>query len=263
MAAWLAVLQSSASAMADEVTVRRGDVEATLSYQPRQDFGYRSHLTIVRAGTTAYDRDVRGRGCGDRCSPVDFGTLRPLRVADLSGDDDPEVVLQLHTGGAHCCFLGEVFQRRGDTYDVAQRNFGDGAVDVKDVDGDGTSEIRTGDTRFSYAFTAHAFARLPLQVWEFRHRRFADRTRSYPGALRADASRWWREYVRRRGGSNDVRGIFAAWAADTTRLHHSRKAKRELARGVSNGWFPSVFGDPGGRDYAARLWRFLKRIGYR
>jgi hypothetical protein len=220
-------------------------------------------LTIVRTGVTAYDEAVRGRGCDDRCLPLAFGGERPLKVADLSGDGEPEVVLRLHTGGAHCCFFAEVFQRLGETYDVAQRNFGDGGVEVVDVDDDGISELRTGDARFAYAFTAYAFSRLPVQVWHFRNRRFADRTLAYPRVLRQDAARLWRTYTRHRGGGRDVRGVFAAWAADAARLGQTRRVKRELTLGVRSGWFPSEFGGAGGRAYSSKLWRFLGRIGYR
>ena len=234
---------------------------ATLTHQPRSDFGYRSSLSIEVAGATVYDEPVIGLGCEDRCIPFTF-RQPALHVVDLGGGSEPEVLVRLSSGGAHCCFIVHVFERSGDSYELTQRDFGNPSVRVLDLDDDGTAELRTGDNRFAYRFSSYAGSWFPVQVFKFEQGRFVDRTRSYPWLLRQEARKLGRLYHRYRGRGGDLRGIFAAWAADAARLGQSRKVRRELTRGLRSGWLAAP-GRADGRPYARKLWRFLERIGYR
>ena len=70
-----------------------GRVSATLSYR-EQDFGYRDfRLKIRRAGQTVLDA-APGRPIGQGWRPVE------LRVLDLNGDREPEVLWPTSTAGA-------------------------------------------------------------------------------------------------------------------------------------------------------------------
>jgi hypothetical protein len=52
-----------------------------------------------------------------RVWPANFGSYRKSVVArDLDGDGEPEVVLGLYTGGAHCCYYAEVYRYAKGSY---------------------------------------------------------------------------------------------------------------------------------------------------
>jgi hypothetical protein len=240
---------------------RSGEVEATLSYQPRADYGYRSTLTIRVGDAILHEQPVVGRRCKSRCFPFKYKGPA-LYVGDMNGDSEREVIVRLFTGGAHCCFIGQVFERSDGRYHLSQRDFGNPAIVVEDVDGNGTIEIKTGDDRFAYAFTSYAGTRFPLQIFKVEHGRFVDRSRAYSPVLRAEARRLWSEYQRWRGRGGDLRGVFAAWAADAARLGRRGKVRRELFRGVERGWLSPVSGQAGGHGFRGKLWRLLGRIGY-
>jgi hypothetical protein len=232
-------------------------------------------LTVERADALLFDDAVVPEGCErGYCDHGGFGRFGPsLRIADFGGDLGPEVALTFYTGGAHCCFGVQVYrQAAGGGYRLGpERDFGNPPVRMRDLDADGRPEFVTGDNRFAYKYTAYAFSRFPLQVWSYENGRLVNRTRSHRPDVRADAARHWREYRRRRGGRMDMRGVFAAWAADTCLLGRCGRVGREVRRGVRRGWlgnppppFPG-FKDPSpaGRRYARSLLRFLDRTGYR
>jgi hypothetical protein len=258
LAACVVLVCLAAAANATTEHASSGDLDATLTYVRRADVGYRIRLTVTVAGATVYDRPVVGLGCGDHCFPESFGGRRALGLANLTGSKEPEVVVELYSGGAHCCIELQVLERSGAGPDLLRRSFGNASVSIVDLDGDGRAELKTQDDRFAYRFTSYAGSWLPVQVLALDGRRFVDRTAAYPRLLRREAARTWRRYVRHRGHRHDVRGVFAAWAADTVRLGHTGKARRALAQGVQRGWLA-----PAAHSYATRLWRFLDRIGYR
>jgi hypothetical protein len=70
---------------------------------------------------------------------------------DLTGDRVRDVVVLLHTGGAHCCTNGVVLSLGRDSLRRAGIVAGgDGEIQFEDVDGDGTFEVRVQDWRFAY-----------------------------------------------------------------------------------------------------------------
>jgi hypothetical protein len=258
LAACVVLLFLPAAANATTEHASSGNLDATLTYVRRADVGYRIQLTVRVGGVTVYDRPVVGLGCGDHCFPENFGGHRALRLANLTGSKEPEVVVGLYSGGAHCCIELQVLERSGAGPDLLRRSFGNASVSIVDLDRDGQAELKTQDDRFAYRFTSYAGSWLPVQVLSLDGTRFVDRTRSHPRLLRREAATTWRRYLRYRGHDHDVRGVFAAWAADTVRLGHTGAAKRALDQGVRHRWL-----GPAARSYAARLWRFLDRIGYR
>jgi hypothetical protein len=260
-------LLAPAAAGAQQLTVSRGDVSATLSYsRDAADFGYTTEkLTIVRGGQMLYDAIPHPAGCQDfACGPtVGFGFGQPpLIVRDLNADGEPEVIYTAYTGGAHCCILAQVFELApgGAAYTAADRFFGDPGFGLGDLDSDGRLEIVTADDAFAYRFTSYAFSGLPLQVLRYDHGRFADVTNAFPGALRREAGVFWHAYKRLRKNRDDTpRGLIAAWAADQYRLGKRRYALEILHREARRGYLSHP--DASGKFIRA-LDRFLRRGGY-
>jgi hypothetical protein len=184
-AALLLLLAGTARAATD--TARRGDVTATFTHTATS-----LHLTIARAGAVVYDRPVSSRYCGSACAP---GGVRGPSVHAVDLDGSTEVVLDLYTGGAHCCTVEQVFSYVGGPharYRLAERNFGDPGAVLRDLRHDGRDEFVSADDAFAYAFTDYADSGLPVQILSFSRGRFHEVTRRYPSLIRSDAAKWWR-----------------------------------------------------------------------
>jgi hypothetical protein len=249
------------AAGAKEVTVKTGDVEATLSYT-KTEFAYSAdRLKITRAGVVLHDEIPDPAACEDiGCSPtVDF---EPLAVRDLDGDGEPEVLVNYFTGGAHCCSVLEVFGLNSDVsgYDPRDRNFGNGGYSIEDVDHDGRSEIFTTDDTFAYRFAAYVYSGRPLMILRFENVEFVDVTRKFPRLVRKDGVAYWKQYRRaRKEGAEAARGQIAAWAADRYLLGKRSQTLRILKRERSRGHL----GKPkSARRFIRVLDQFLRRRGY-
>src|SRR5437764_8897950 len=99
------------TAWATTETASSGAVTASFSYTKKSDFSYEGlHLKVVRAGRTALDAAAPPSCVGGVCGfwPAGVGRTRSVHVLDLDGDGEPEVVLDLYSGGAHCCVSAEV-----------------------------------------------------------------------------------------------------------------------------------------------------------
>src|SRR5436190_4683039 len=132
-------------ATAKSKTARLGDVEATVSWKPARDFEAKDvRLEIRRSGETALHATL-GRDAPQR-----------IRARDLDGDGEPEVVVDLYTGGAHCCFYSRIYRYAQPSYVALRHDWGDLGYRLRDLDHDGVPELVSADDRFAYAFTAYA-----------------------------------------------------------------------------------------------------------
>ena len=210
------------------------------------------HLTVTRKGTTTFDGDpFAGGDCSEGgCSLAPLGGT-PLRVVDLDGDGDAEVLLDAFTGGAHCCQLTEIL-RAGGSGDVRQeRNWADPGYRLRDLDADGSPEFVSADAAFGYAFAAFAFSLSPVKVLDWRAGTFRNRTRAFPGTVRADLSSLRRSLRSLKRRHLPTRGAIAVITADLYSLGRAKDARAYLAAAA------------GGRAFHARVLKFLHRYGYR
>ncbi len=240
-----------AAALAGEAAAASGGVVRAVVTGQHVDGIYRkpARLTIVRRGVRVLQAPVR-RLAGAR--------LVGLAVRDLDRDGEPEVVLDLFTGGAHCCAESLVYryQPRRRRYVATLRGWGNAGYRLADLDRDRRPELVSADDRFSAAFTAYAASARPIRIWRFDHGRLLDVTRRFPRAVEADAATWWREYRRLRRQRVDVRGILAARAADLALLGRAAEAWGELDVAVAQRR-PGVT-----RAYLRDLRTALERLGY-
>jgi hypothetical protein len=253
-----------AAAAADQQRARSGNVEATFSFQPFGDSQYRDlRLTISRAGQMLVDEPARVAGCEEPyCMPGGGREGNSVRVRDLDGDGEPEVVLDLFTGGAHCCVRTRLYWFDGNAYRSVQHDFADLGYRLRDLGRGPTPEFVSGDGRFAYAFASFASSLFPLQVWGFRDGALVDVTRRFPAQLRADAARAWRLYRKaRRSADYEPRGPIAAWAADRYLLD-GRAATLERLRALARA--AALPGDQprSQAGFVRRLDRTLRRFGY-
>jgi hypothetical protein len=264
VAALAALAALAPAALADTETATSGTVTATLSYDHTGDAPEWTNLqlAIARGGTQVYAADPSFGDCtSPYCSPAGYGLTNSVAVTDLDGDGEPEVVLDLFTGGAHCCFVSRFYRWDGTTYVPSDRNFGDPGYKLADLDGDGVKEMVTRDWRFGYAFTAFAFSLMPVRIYDLRAGTWSLVTKRFPDRIRADARANW-HYFKKAARQNEPRGAIAAWAADQYLLGHRAYAKRTLNRLARHRRLPGLFAPKSQRAFVRDLLRFLGRHGY-
>ena len=251
-------LAAAAPAAAEQQTATEGQVTATFSFAGGYPDGFTGlELAIARAGATAYDQPVSAKACEEPYCAPGGGNRKSIHVRDLEGDGEPEVLLDLYTGGAHCCVIGQIFTFAGGSYrKAAEHDWADPGYRLADVDGKGTVELKSADARFAYAFTAFAYSGFPVRLYHWRDGRLVDVTRRFRAAVRKDAKRWMRIYRR---ADFEPQGALAAWAADQHRLGRRAAARRFVRRAVRTGKLHDM---PGAAKFPRRLDRQLRRWGY-
>ncbi len=262
LAAALALPGSALGAPAHAAAVAH--VEAHVSASGR-GVHKRYRLRITLNGATALNQIVTSDACPPGCVTVGLGTSpSPLRALPLRRFGVPDVILGLYSGGAHCCFVDQVYRLdpKTNTFTKTEHDFADAGARIVDLNGDGNYEFLSADARISNAgFTDYADSPPPLQIWSFTQRTFDDITRRYPARLSTDAARWLRAFRRQHGNG---RGLIAAWAADEELLGHSGLVTSELAGALKAGnlGVPKGFGGPTPATFVTQLRALLHRLGY-
>jgi hypothetical protein len=263
--ALIGLLAVPASASAAKQTVTAGQVTASFSFSGKYPTYTHKHLTISRAGAVVYDQPVTANFCAAYCAPGSTSAAQPsVHLVDLEHTGEPNVVLDLFSGGAHCCSIEQVFSFDPGTmtYVKTERNFGDPGEQIVDLGHDGHYEFLTADDSFAYEFTDYAASGLPIQILTFSNRRFVDVTRRYPRLVAKDAAGWMRVFrSMAKDHYSDSVGVVAAWAADEELLGHRTLVSHFLARQARAGHLNSGLG-AGGKKFVAGLQRFLRRHGY-
>jgi hypothetical protein len=267
LAALLALGAPTAASAATQ-TASAGGVTATFSFTGRYPNYSHERLKIVRAGTNnvVYNEPVASEACGTECAPGATGSHRnSVHVVDLEHSGSPDVVLDLYSGGAHCCSVEQVFSYApsSGTYVKTERNFGDPGDRIRVIDN--RDLFFTADDRFAYAFTDYAASGLPLQILSFSDGQFEDVTRTFPTEIAADAQRWMKAFTDMAGDHYaDSVGVAAAWAADEELLGHGSRVDGFLRRQAREGHLNSAL-EPkaqSGQRFIRALDRQLSRDGY-
>jgi hypothetical protein len=255
LAAAFASLALAAPAAAEPVTetVSSSTVSAEFSYErDGQDYGA-FHVKITHDGAVLWNRDLPA-GCKDPCGvrpAYSVAKRDSVRLRDLDGDRDPEVIVDLFTGGAHCCLVSTIywFEEGGGKYTPLRRDWKDAGYRLVG------SELRSRDARFAYRFASYAESYLPVQTFEFREGKLRDVTKKHRRLLRKDATRAYRLYKRQRNRPGiNLRGVLAAYAADRYRLGQRKGARAVLRAAVARGDVDEAF--------LGQLDRYLKKIKY-
>lgn len=256
----LAVAATAASAKTTTQSASSGDVRATFTFSGTAPQIKDMRLKITRAGHLVYDHAVSSRACGKLCEPGGFGAHpSSVRVVDLQGNRQPDVILELFSGGADCCFVDQVFSLEpGGTYAATEHDFLYSAPKITHLG----SKWRfvSADGNFLCTFTDCADSGEPVQIWSFESHRFINVTRSYPHLISVDAAKWMRLF--RSHLSNGV-GLIAAWAADEELLGHNRLVQSTLAADAAKGvLLDGDLGQATGTRFVAKLNKLLRKLHY-
>ena len=261
----LVVVTNAAAAPKPHVErARAGAVEAVFSYSYNAAaFRFsRQRLTITRDGVNAFSAKLRKPPAGGfNAQPSGyFARHRSVVVTDVDGDGEPEVVLDLYWGGAHCCWYSQIYRyvSANKHYAALVQVWGNFGYVFADLDHDGTQELVTRDDRFSYAFGSFADSRWPVRILRYRAGRVTVETPSYPSEIGRDANALWHAAMNpKRKASNQ--GIVAAWAADEAMVGHWAVASRSIDRLSRSG---KIHGELSRVKFEQKLRSFLRRTGY-
>lgn len=255
-------LAAPATASATVESAQLGSTAAQLSY----DFGASGYsnlrVKVIRGGTTFVDQppapapgapDLTGVG------PAFAGRDPDVHVLQLDSSPDPEVVFDLFTGGAHCCFYSMIFSfsPAANSYSSIVHDWLDPGYQFADLDGDGISEFSSFDGRFAYAFGSFASSRFPPQIWRFSGGQLIDVTRQYPDIVRKDVRSERRNYKRVRE-KFDIRPPLAAFTADECLLGSCPRGFKLVSKAIKRG--DAIVGSPG--KFPGQLRKFLRKLGY-
>jgi hypothetical protein len=242
---------------------RAGAVEAFFSYSYNAAaFRFsRQRLVIKRDGKTSFSARLRKPPGGLNVQPAGyFSHRRSVFVTDVEGDGEPEVVLDLYWGGAHCCWYSQIYRYVPATghYSPLLHVWGNFSYVFADLDHDGMQELLTRDDRFSYAFASFADSRWPLRILRYRAGRLTVETPSFPSEIGRDANTLWHAAMNpKRKASNQ--GIVAAWAAEQCLVGHAAVAFKTIDRLSRSG---KIHGERTRVAFERKLRSFLRRTGY-
>jgi hypothetical protein len=240
-----------------------GPWTADFSYVKKDAFTYTDlHITLLKSGRLVLDEPITSNVAdGGSLQPGGFGRTKSLSFRDLDGDGTPELLLSLFTGGAHCCFIQQVFDLRTAPPQKTEISFEDDGATVKLING--KVVFVSADDSFAYEFTDYADSGAPIEIWRYTPGRFVDVTSAFPTLIALDAVRWWSYYRQpAKRNDDDVRGILAAWAADEALLGKATQAKQTLLQFAFNGVLDHGIGGWKGSTYVRHLWLFLAKEHY-
>jgi len=246
------------------LSARSRTVSAAITFTERDFLYEKLRLSVVRAGRKALDVPIERLACPD-CSgsrPVD------IAVRDLDGGE-PEVLVDLFTGGAHCCAVSLILRwdAGAHRYRSTFRYWGNYGRRIVDLDHDGLPEFSAFDERFVYEYSAYVFSSAPIRIVQYRQGAFVDVTRKFPAEIRKDAARNLGYYRKGRGDikNTDIRSFVAAYVADEYLLGDAAQGKRVLQEALRRGDLgrgKTLLGWPAGQAFVAKLMRDLKKWGY-
>jgi hypothetical protein len=253
-------------------TTPAGEVRAELTYDKVSDFEYKDvRIKITRAGAVLLDALVPEpcKDCG--VAPAGGGdpTNPSLRLTDLDANGEPEVLVDLFTGGAHCCSFTQIYGYKPATnsYGRTKGSWYDYGYTLRDLDGDGSPELESADWRFAGAFAAYAASGAPVQIWKYGNGKLNDVTRGFKSQIKSDLKQWVKLYkkIRKDPDVPDVRGFLAAYAADKYLLGQGDTAFDLINAANKRGELKAIGGDTtaSGKKFISALRKYLHKTGYR
>jgi hypothetical protein len=244
----------------------RGETRAELSYDRSGDQFDRSYrdftVRIHDAGELVFERELT---CGRRCSPAGFERKRSIALRDLDGGG-AEVLVDLYSGGAYCCWITVVYRADGDTYVRSSKSWGPKRPRLTNLAG-GHPEFISHDDRLLGPYGCASCWRYLPHVWRFDDGGFRDVTRRFPGQVGPGSKKLRRKYFHASANDGDFKPVLAAYVATRYLLGRPRGGWRLVRRALRRGELDNRRGRydfcPCGDRYPKRLRRFLRETGYR
>jgi hypothetical protein len=236
-------------------TAMAGTVKAVLSYErsPSSPKFRNVQLKIFQNGQRVFNEAIPRDRVDDQVLAEQSDTA--FQVRDLDQDGQPEVIVDLFTGGTHCCTYSQIyrFDPSLGTYQAMQHKWGNSFYQLVDFDQDGRPEFQSRDDRFTGKFTSFAASANPLQIWRFEQGKMVDRTKEYSLQVEASASQHLLALQRASVSPNDAKGVMAAYMADRHTLNQGAASWQLLEKLYKGDDRPKFFAD---------MEQFLRETGY-
>lgn len=265
LAATLEEAKSATVSAKTGVVVKRGDgVTATVSYT-RTGGGSsivrysQLRLTVRASGRTTLRRLLlKGKG------GTAYLTRPRVTVREITGDGVPDVIIDVFTGGAHCCSISTIVRSTPKSWGSPRvHDWADHSYQLKDAGGSTTPEFITDDPRFTGAYAAYAVSASPIRIFSMEGGQLKVVTTQFPDWIRQDVTQWeqrWQEIGKEtdpeivaQGG----RAAVAAWVADLVLLQQFDAAKAVLAAAQARGDFKDAPGFGGQLGHDLKAWGYL------
>jgi hypothetical protein len=218
-----------------------GKVKAEVSFVKEGDNAKNIRIKIIRNGQTLLEEPVLVPTRSFVDDPdnkpneeVSEGRLLSLRVRDLDGDKEAEVLADLVSlkSGNRCCNYSFIYRYEPSLkkYSHIKHFWGNVSYEIVDFGKNDIPEFRSLDGRFAEAFTNYADSRLPLQIWQYRQGKMADVTKQYPVEIYTNSCELWLESRKRLSEDGEVKGILAAYMANQYLLGQNVESWQLLER---------------------------------
>ena len=247
---------SSKTANAEVITANSGKIKAEISYQ-QQEYKYqdvtlkisRSNQVILNEKITdnEYDRPMASFNSSN--------TKQYFKIQDVDGDKEPEIIVELYTGGAHCCIYSLIYRYNAaqNKYSKINHQWGNHYYKLQDLDRNGLQEFVTIDDRFAYAFASYAGSAYPIQIWQYRQGKMINVTKKYRQEIAKNAQELWQRYQKEKTEFGAGKAPLAAYLA----------AKYLLGEG-QDGWqkVRQAYQSSDRAEFFTNLQDFLQKTGY-
>lgn len=240
-----------------------GSIRAEISWQTAQKDGYaqydRVQLQIRRDGKTLLDAPVNRESEYDipliALAGPELNEAQEFQVVDLDRDREPEVIVNLFTGGAHCCTYSLIYRYDADTQGYVSQRFDwqHSGYSLVDLDKDGVPEFQTVDNRFAYRFASFAASGMPALIYQYQAGELVDVTRRFPKVIYSNATQMWSFFEDARKGDGEMKGALAAYVADKCLLGQGRDGWQRVQQAYRMDDRQAFFSD---------LKTFLQESGY-
>lgn len=241
-----------------------GKVKAEVSYVKDGDNAKNIRIKITRDGQSLLEEAVLipTRSLVDNpdrkaSEEVSEGRLLALRVRDLDGDKEPEVLADLVSinSGARCCNYSFIYRYEPalKKYSHIKHFWGNVSYEIVDFGKNDIPEFKSLDGRFAEAFTNYADSRLPLQVWQYRQGKMTDVTKQYAVEIYTNSCELWLESRKRLSEDGEAKGILAAYMANQYLLGQDVESWQLLER---------VYQGRDRTQFFGKLREFLVSTGY-
>jgi len=143
-------------------------VVPTLEWDPNASYAIKEERTIgaytIRVwqntnseSSLGFDGIVTIQAVGQPLVQIDMAPgLHELTGTDITGEGNPDIVIETFSGGAHCCFSTIVYDVGPTLTEVLRTPESNCSGHFEDLDGDGSMEFITCDDRFAYQYCCFA-----------------------------------------------------------------------------------------------------------
>lgn len=150
-------------------------------------FSYKEYLFQTKYDTANYTTVLKVRKDGKVIfKNTYFDRITEIKDYDLDGNGKKEIIIQMYSGGAHCCtgiFAGEF--RNGKFVFTDSVYWGNSFYEITDLNNDRKLEITGVNDMFAYAFTNYAQSQFNLLIYGYVNGKFADITNKFPEIVKA------------------------------------------------------------------------------